>query len=278
MSSANLFEVYSLNGNEAISSAEIDFREPVSSSRPPVSQTTSVKLSHPLTPNLQSRPSKSSAIQDSKPSWANPSPSSVLPPPPLRIKSPEFTLDPSPGEKRKSRRPSKDPVAEAVPKKRRGRPRVEANPLRPSADDPPSSTSPITSSATSSKAAKSLSSTPPYVVPEQGDKSDHADAEAQARRQDRLLRNRVAASKCRAKTQLATKQLEADEKAVSTKRAILSMHAAQLRDEVLLLRNEVLRHAGCDSPVIQQYLSSELGRLCGDAPDFGVPVAHVVGN
>ncbi|KAK3309890.1 uncharacterized protein B0T15DRAFT_17255 [Chaetomium strumarium] len=68
-------------------------------------------------------------------------------------------------------------------------------------------------------------------------------------------RNRAAASRYRAKTQAALAQLEATEREVSVRRQSLLTCASQLRDELFRLKNELLRHAGCDCPLIQGYLS-----------------------
>lgn len=67
-------------------------------------------------------------------------------------------------------------------------------------------------------------------------------------------RNRLAATKCRAKTKLAVAGLEATERALHAEHVELSRTVMDLRDEVLSLKNQLLLHANCNSEVIQQYL------------------------
>lgn len=77
-------------------------------------------------------------------------------------------------------------------------------------------------------------------------------------------RNRAAANKCRAKTKLAVADLESTERAMSTEHRELSATARGLRDEVLLLKNELLAHGNCDDVLIQQYLTNQ-ARMVGSA-------------
>jgi hypothetical protein len=75
-------------------------------------------------------------------------------------------------------------------------------------------------------------------------------------------RNRAAASRYRAKTQAAFAQLEAEERAANDRRQSLMACASQLRDEIFLLKTELLRHADCDYPLIQGYLSHAARQAC----------------
>ncbi|KAK0667325.1 hypothetical protein QBC41DRAFT_228770 [Cercophora samala] len=68
-------------------------------------------------------------------------------------------------------------------------------------------------------------------------------------------RNRQAAIRYRVKTQAAAAQLEAEEQEISLRRKTLLANAGQLREEVYYLKNEVLKHADCDCPLIQAYLA-----------------------
>lgn len=68
-------------------------------------------------------------------------------------------------------------------------------------------------------------------------------------------RNRAAASRYRAKTQAAFAQLEAAERDVTVRHQSLLACAARLRDEIFALKNELLRHADCECPLIRGYLS-----------------------
>ncbi|KAJ9129475.1 hypothetical protein NKR23_g12526 [Pleurostoma richardsiae] len=73
---------------------------------------------------------------------------------------------------------------------------------------------------------------------------------------DQRARNRAAASKCRTKSRAAINQLEESHKAVSEKHDMLSVHHAQLQNEVLLLKMEILRHGECDCPLIREYIAN----------------------
>ncbi|KAK4200221.1 hypothetical protein QBC40DRAFT_73121 [Triangularia verruculosa] len=68
-------------------------------------------------------------------------------------------------------------------------------------------------------------------------------------------RNRQAAIRYRVKTQAAAAQLEAEEQEVSQVRKSLLASHGLLKEELYHLKNEVLRHAGCDCPLIQAYLA-----------------------
>lgn len=74
-------------------------------------------------------------------------------------------------------------------------------------------------------------------------------------------RNRDAANKCRAKTKKAAADLESTERAMSTEHRELSAVARVLRDEVLMLKNELLAHGSCDDDLIQQYLTAQARRV-----------------
>lgn len=75
-------------------------------------------------------------------------------------------------------------------------------------------------------------------------------------------RNRAAANRCRAKSKVAVAELEATERAMGAEHEELTRTARSLRDEVLLLKNELLMHGNCDDDVIQQYLANS-ARMVG---------------
>jgi hypothetical protein len=77
---------------------------------------------------------------------------------------------------------------------------------------------------------------------------------------DQRARNRVAATKCRAKTKAAIEKLEADERDASSRREALTAYAAILHDEIYRLRHELFRHNNCNCVLIQQYLRYMAGR------------------
>ncbi|KAL7629126.1 hypothetical protein AAE478_000645 [Parahypoxylon ruwenzoriense] len=68
-------------------------------------------------------------------------------------------------------------------------------------------------------------------------------------------RNRVAAHKCRQKAKQSMSNLQAQERELSQHNRLLQEHAGYLRDEVLDLKNEILRHSSCDSDIIQNYIA-----------------------
>ncbi|OAA65332.1 bZIP transcription factor, bZIP-1 [Niveomyces insectorum RCEF 264] len=78
-------------------------------------------------------------------------------------------------------------------------------------------------------------------------------------------RNRVAATKCRAKTKAAISKLEEDERLVSDRRDTLSAEKSALMGEVLRLRMELLKHSHCqDDANIQNYLRNA-ARMIGES-------------
>ncbi|EPY52960.1 transcription factor Atf21 [Schizosaccharomyces cryophilus OY26] len=72
-----------------------------------------------------------------------------------------------------------------------------------------------------------------------------------------LERNRVAASKCRQKKKLWTQDLENSARVACEQSKALRSLVAQLREEVLCLKNQLLAHQDCGCEGIRQYLSSE---------------------
>ncbi|KAI0385892.1 hypothetical protein F5Y04DRAFT_159389 [Hypomontagnella monticulosa] len=68
-------------------------------------------------------------------------------------------------------------------------------------------------------------------------------------------RNRVAAHKCRQKAKQSMSDLQTRERQLSQQNRALQEHAVTLRDEILDLKNEILRHSSCDSDVIQNYIA-----------------------
>lgn len=92
------------------------------------------------------------------------------------------------------------------------------------------------------------------LSPEKGQQQNHH--HPQEEKASQRLRNRVAATKCRAKSRLAVAALEATERAVNSQHTELSATARGLREEVLALKNEVLAHGNCECPHIQQYLAN----------------------
>lgn len=86
-------------------------------------------------------------------------------------------------------------------------------------------------------------------------------------RQSHLEKNRVAAHKCRQRKKEYINGLEGRAREFSAKNKALKENVAMLRDEVLGLKNEVLRHAGCGFWAVDEYLARCAGDLLGmEAP------------
>lgn len=79
---------------------------------------------------------------------------------------------------------------------------------------------------------------------------------ATSSRSSKRARNRLAATKCRAKTKSAITKLEADERALSSRHELLTEEKAQLRDEIYVLKEMLLAHSGCNCILIREYLAN----------------------
>lgn len=82
-------------------------------------------------------------------------------------------------------------------------------------------------------------------------------------RQSHLEKNRVAAHKCRQRKKEYIGSLESRAREFSTKNKALKENVSILREEVLGLKNEVLRHAGCGFWAVDEYLARCAGDLLG---------------
>ena len=82
-------------------------------------------------------------------------------------------------------------------------------------------------------------------------------------RQNHLEKNRVAARKCRQHKKVYIEGLEERARIFSAKNKALKENVAILRDEVLSLKNEVLRHAGCGVWAVDEYLARCASDLLG---------------
>ncbi|KAJ1327477.1 cyclic AMP-dependent transcription factor ATF-4 [Microdochium nivale] len=74
-------------------------------------------------------------------------------------------------------------------------------------------------------------------------------------------KNRTAATKYRNKTRKRIEELQEAEALLSEKHRILSAHVEDLRNEILSLKTEVLRHGTCDSPLISEYIMKTAKQL-----------------
>ncbi|KAJ4358753.1 uncharacterized protein N0V89_003337 [Didymosphaeria variabile] len=79
--------------------------------------------------------------------------------------------------------------------------------------------------------------------------------DASIARETRLEKNRIAAEKCRRRQKSHIATITAEASTQSSKNKALKEEVAALRQELLDLKNEVLRHAGCGSWTIDQYIA-----------------------
>ncbi|KAI4123029.1 MAG: hypothetical protein LQ347_006302 [Umbilicaria vellea] len=84
-----------------------------------------------------------------------------------------------------------------------------------------------------------------------------------AKRSKFLERNRVAASKCRQKKKEWTSNLETRARELQNSKNQLAIMVGSLKEEVLFLKSELLRHTGCGCSKIRDYLSQEVSALAG---------------
>ena len=79
--------------------------------------------------------------------------------------------------------------------------------------------------------------------------------ELAALREYNLEKNRVAAEKCRLRRKRSTAKLSADFDVLSHRNEALKADESTLREELLFLKNKVLSHASCGSPIIDGYIA-----------------------
>jgi hypothetical protein len=82
-------------------------------------------------------------------------------------------------------------------------------------------------------------------------------------REYHLEKNRVAAEKSRQRKKEHTDRLMKDVSVLSSKNKTLKADETALREEVLDLKNEILRHAGCGSWAIERYIAQSAGGQFG---------------
>ncbi|KAH7016358.1 uncharacterized protein B0I36DRAFT_337466 [Microdochium trichocladiopsis] len=74
-------------------------------------------------------------------------------------------------------------------------------------------------------------------------------------------KNRTAAAKCRNKKKCEIAELQETAKQLSEKNSTQSAYVKYLRDEILALNMEILRHGTCESHLIQDYIMERVGKL-----------------
>ncbi|KAK1701273.1 hypothetical protein BDP55DRAFT_15684 [Colletotrichum godetiae] len=69
------------------------------------------------------------------------------------------------------------------------------------------------------------------------------------------VKNRAAAKRCREKTKQHELDLTAQEKQVTQERMYLDAYVAALKNEILVLRSQILEHGDCDCEIIRGYIA-----------------------
>jgi bZIP transcription factor len=85
--------------------------------------------------------------------------------------------------------------------------------------------------------------------------SSGSTAEGEDKRSQFLERNRVAASKCRQKKKEWTSNLEERARELQASKTSLALLVSSLREELLYLKGEALRHTTCDCNSVREYLA-----------------------
>ena len=76
-----------------------------------------------------------------------------------------------------------------------------------------------------------------------------------------LERNRIAASKCRQKKKEWTNNLEVRARELQSSKNQLSLIVGSLKNEVMFLKGQMLRHTGCGCSQIREYLTHEADNI-----------------
>lgn len=132
--------------------------------------------------------------------------------------------------------------------------------------------------------AQSTATTNPSTSPEEKPRRRRGRPKAQptsedpgdssSNRQTHLEKNRQAAYKCRQKKKSYISGLEEKAREGSAKNKILKETVAQLRDDLLRLKNEVLGHAGCGFWGVDEYLARCAGGLVKSSERGTVPTTQ----
>ncbi|KAI1747899.1 hypothetical protein F4782DRAFT_551441 [Xylaria castorea] len=91
-------------------------------------------------------------------------------------------------------------------------------------------------------------------------------------------RNRLAAAKCRKKAKRGVDDLQQRERDLLRENKMLNAEAGFLREEVLQLKSEILRHSNCDNDYIHHYIQKAAQQIGAQAEDSnsGIPDASAV--
>ncbi|KAI1756598.1 hypothetical protein F4782DRAFT_483271 [Xylaria castorea] len=73
-------------------------------------------------------------------------------------------------------------------------------------------------------------------------------------------RNRVAARKCRQKAKQNVAELQRSERELGLQNKVLRTHVRSLREDILDLKTEILKHSDCGNAIIQKYITNAARR------------------
>ncbi|KAI0455228.1 hypothetical protein F5B21DRAFT_472428 [Xylaria acuta] len=99
------------------------------------------------------------------------------------------------------------------------------------------------------------------------------------RSQKKRNRNRLAAAKCRKKAKRGVDDLQQRERDLLRENKMLNAEAGLLREEVLRLKSEILRHSDCDSDYINRYIQKAAQQIGAQSENSnrGTPDVSAVG-
>ena len=129
---------------------------------------------------------------------------------------------------------------------------------------------PSTGTVPAKPAKRSRKSTRSKATGANKDRRDQTNPEDE-KRSKFLERNRVAASKCRQKKKEWTSNLESRARELQNNKNQLALMVGSLKDEMIFLRGEMLKHNGCECAGIREYLSKEAQNLAHDGPSSYKP-------
>lgn len=124
---------------------------------------------------------------------------------------------------------------------------------------------------TSKSGSMSTDITPPEQEPTRKRKArkmrrESNTAEDDVKRHKFLERNRIAASKCREKKKQYVSELEETRVNLETKHTHLQAEANELMSTVSMLKDQLMQHAKCNDPNIDQWINNEARRFVQTTP------------
>ncbi|KAK2001691.1 bZIP transcription factor [Colletotrichum falcatum] len=160
------------------------------------------------------------------------------------------------GSSRGAKGPQKEDGSE-ISKRRRGRPRLSDAGLKTvSAAAQTQAQAPAPAPAKIQKKKSASRRTSTASASGVDERADERGGGAVDDKKNRIrARNREAAYKCRQKKQKGIEELQTQEAMMESVNKSLNNEAAQLRGEILMLKNMVLQHGSCGCPYIEEYIS-----------------------